>query len=146
MILCKIKNMITSWKYILEIKNCNRHFSNYSLRFRKFETSSIWGMQSADAPVSFIIFCNLTINMLQARPGNSSKTFSHTDFQVAISSFVYSIYGIGSPLKLKIGVLLILAVTEGYFLLAKIKNLLLQNDSYCLKLNDTSAIIFLRSR
>ena len=71
------------------------------LRLRKFDTSSICGIQLGPVPHSCIIFSNLTRCMLHALPGKSSKTFSQTAPHVAVSSFVYSIYGMGSPLKNK---------------------------------------------
>ena len=52
-------------------------------------------------PHSCIIFSSLTRCILHALPGKSSKTFSQTAPHVAVSSFVYSIYGMGSPLKSK---------------------------------------------
>ena len=73
--------------------------NSYFLRFRKFDTSSICGIQLGPVPHSCIIFSNLTRCILHALPGKSSKTFSQTAPHVAVSSFVYSIYGMGSPLK-----------------------------------------------
>ena len=70
------------------------------LLFRKFDTSSICGIQLGPVPHSCIIFSNLTRCILHALPGKSSKTFSQTAPHVAVSSFVYSIYGMGSPLKI----------------------------------------------
>jgi len=67
---------------------------------KKFDTSSICGMQLGPVPHSCIIFSNLTRWILHALPGKSSKTFSQTAPHVAVSSFVYSTYGIGSPLKI----------------------------------------------
>ena len=82
-----------SLRYYLEI--------HIFLRFRKFDTSSICGIQLGPVPHSCIIFSNLTRCILHALPGKSSKTFSQTAPHVAVSSFVYSIYGMGSPLKNK---------------------------------------------
>ena len=84
---------ITKWFYLILSRK------SYFLRFRKFDTSSICGIQLGPVPHSCIIFSNLTRCILHALPGKSSKTFSQTAPHVAVSSFVYSIYGMGSPLK-----------------------------------------------
>ena len=69
------------------------------LLFKKFDKSSSCGMLSGEKLHSFFIKSKYFLWVRHALPGNRSSTLSKTAFHVESSASLYSIRGIGSPLR-----------------------------------------------